>query len=73
MVTADEVRGLKGKRVTLRLSPKAGYGERVTGKVVGIIEAADGAVVAIEPQDMSLSRLSIHYQHIEAVEGAGTS
>jgi hypothetical protein len=36
----------------------------VTGRVVGMIEAADGLVVTVEPKDAAGKRLTVHYQHI---------
>ena len=64
MVNADEIRGLKGRRATLDLSPDAPGVPSVTGRVLGTIEAADGLVVTVEPDGVPGKRLTVHYQHI---------
>ncbi len=64
MPTADELRALKGKRVTLHLSPEAGGPGSLTGRILGLIEAADGLSVAVEPDDKPGTRLTVHYHHI---------
>jgi hypothetical protein len=42
----------------------------VTGRVVGMIEAADGLVVTVEPKDAAGKRLTVHYQHIASATPA---
>ena len=64
MPTAEELRGLRGSRVELTLTP-AGGGESLTGVVVGTLDAADGLVVILERDDRP-GRTSVNYQHISA-------
>ncbi len=68
MVTADEIRRLKGQRVTFRLAPEATGPPTLTGHIVGIIEAADGLVVTLEPDGPPPGRrITVHYHHILGV------
>jgi hypothetical protein len=67
MPTADQIRELTGRRVSLRLIPEAG-GETVQGRLAGTLEAADGLVVVIEPEGSSGRRFSCNYQHIATLE-----
>jgi len=60
----DEIRGLNGKNVTLRLLPGAMGAPVVTGRVLGMIEAADGLVLTVEPNGAPGKRLTVHHQHI---------
>jgi len=60
----DDIRGLKGKIVTLQLLPDAPGAPSVTGRVLGTIEAADGLVVTVEPSDAPGKRLTVHQHHI---------
>jgi hypothetical protein len=69
-MNVEEIRGLKGKIVTLQLLPGAPGAPAVTGRVVGMIEAADGLVVTVEPKDASGKRLTVHYQHIASATPA---
>jgi hypothetical protein len=64
MVSAEEIRGLKGRRVVLQLAAEAPGAPTLTGRVVGIIEAADGLVVTVEPDAAAGKRVTVHYQHI---------
>ncbi len=68
MVTADELRRLKGERVTLQLAPEAGGLPSVTGRIASTIEAADGLVVVVEREGPQPGkRLNVHYHHIRSV------
>jgi hypothetical protein len=67
MATADEVRALAGRQVSLRLAPEAG-GEVVEGRLVGTLDAADGLVVVVEPEGSPGRRFSCNYQHIAVLE-----
>jgi hypothetical protein len=60
----DDIRGLKGQIVTLQLLPNAPGAPAVTGRVLGTIEAADGLVVTVEPNDTPGKRLTVHEHHI---------
>ena len=60
----DDIRGLKGRVVTLQLLPDAPGAPVVTGRVLGTIEAADGLVVTVEPNGAPGKRLTVHEHHI---------
>jgi hypothetical protein len=70
MVTRDELQQLVGRRVTLTLATGAPGGPTVTGRVLGILDALDGAVVTVEPDATPGGRCTIHYHHITAVAPA---
>jgi hypothetical protein len=63
MVNAQDIRGLKGRRA-LHIAADAPGAPTVTGRVLGTIEAADGLVVTVEPDNAPGKRVTIHYQHI---------
>ncbi len=69
-MNVEEIRRLKGKIVTLQLLPDAPGAPVVTGRVLGVIEAADGLVVTVEPNDAPGKRLTVHHQHISAATPA---
>ena len=60
----DTIRRLKGKRATFQLLPDAAGAPSVTGRVLGMIEAADGLVVTIEPNGAPGKRITVHEHHI---------
>jgi hypothetical protein len=60
----DDIRGLKGRVVTLQLLPDAPGAPVVTGRILGTIEAADGLVVTVEPNGAPGKRLTVHHHHI---------
>jgi hypothetical protein len=60
----DDIRGLKGQIVTFQLQPSAPGAPSVTGRVLGTIEAADGLLVTVEPQEAPGKRLTVHQHHI---------
>jgi len=60
----DDIRGLKGRVVTFELLPDAPGAPSVTGRVLGMIEAADGLVVTVEPNGNPGKRLTVHHHHI---------
>lgn len=64
MVSAADIRGLTGQRVTLQLAAGAPGEPAVTGRVMGTIEAADGLLVSVEPDGAPGKRVTVHYQHI---------
>ncbi|MDR7481256.1 MAG: hypothetical protein QN183_00685 [Armatimonadota bacterium] len=66
MVTREELQRLVGRRATLALVPGAPGGPIVTGRVLGVLDALDGAVVTVEPEGTPGARQTIHYHHIAA-------
>jgi hypothetical protein len=62
MPTADELKGQRGREVTLRMSD----GTEVSGTVVGTLDAADGLVVVIDRSDQPGARFTCNYQEIES-------
>ena len=66
----EEIRRLKGKIVMFQLLPDAPGAPVVTGRVLGMIEAADGLVVTIEPNGAPGKRLTVHHQHIASATPA---
>jgi hypothetical protein len=69
-MNVEEIRGLKGKTMTFQLVPGAPGAPVATGRVLGMIEAADGLVVTIEPKGAPGKRLTIHHQHIASATPA---
>jgi len=68
MATADEIRRLVGKRAALQLAPEAAGVPTTTGRIVGVLEAADGLVVTVEPDGAPPgTRQTYHYHHIVAI------
>ncbi len=67
MLTAEEIRKLKGQWVRLQLAPDAPGGPVVTGRVMGIVEAADGFLLTVEPDGRLGRRLTVHHHHILAL------
>lgn len=65
MPSAEELRGLNGRRVTLALTAAGGDGT-ITGRIVGTLEAADGLVVVVVEDGLPGHR-SVHYQHVSEV------
>jgi hypothetical protein len=60
----DDIRALKGRIVTFQLNPDAPGAPSVTGRILGMIEAADGLVVTVEPTGTPGKRLTVHQHHI---------
>jgi hypothetical protein len=69
-MNVEQIRGLKGQTVTLRLLPDAPGAPVVTGRVLGMIEAADGLVLTVEPNAAPGKRVTVHHQHITSVTPA---
>jgi hypothetical protein len=42
----------------------------VTGRVLGMIEAADGLVLTVEPKGAPGKRVTVHHQHIASATRA---
>jgi hypothetical protein len=70
MTTNQELKQAVGRRVRLDLTPQAIGGPSRTGRIVGILEAADGMVVTLEPDDAPGSHLTYHAHYIRAVHPA---
>ena len=67
-MTPQEIRGFVGQQVELHLSPEAGPNPVVKGRIVGVLDAADGLVVTFEPEDAQPgARVTYHYHYIQAV------
>ena len=66
MPTADELRGLKGQRVSLRLAD----GSEVAGTLVGTLEAADGLVLVLDRADRPGTRFTCNYQEVAGYTSA---
>ncbi len=62
MPSADEFRGLRGREVTLQMDD----GSRVSGRVVGTLDAADGLVVVLERDEPPGARFSCNYQSVSS-------
>jgi hypothetical protein len=63
-MNVEQIRGLKGQTVTLQLLPDAPGAPVVTGRVLGMLEAADGLVLTVEPNGSPGKRVTVHHQHI---------
>jgi hypothetical protein len=69
----EEIRLHVGKRVTLKLKPEAPGAPTVTGYFVGTIEAADGLIVYLEPEDPQPEAvLGVHYHYIVSISPAAS-
>jgi hypothetical protein len=69
MVKLEALEQLIGMRVTLRLTAAAPGAPRITGRLMGVLRALDGAVVTIEP-DGAAAPQTCHAHYIEGVEPA---
>jgi hypothetical protein len=63
VTTPDSLKALIGKRVALDLSPAADSA-LVRGKLLGTIDAADGLVLIVEPDEAPGTRRSVHSHHV---------
>jgi uncharacterized protein Veg len=63
----QEIKENVGQRVTLDLAPQARKGPRRTGRVLGVLEAADGMVVTFAPEDEPDTEVTYHAHYILAV------
>jgi hypothetical protein len=64
MRTSDSLKTLVGKRVVLDLTPAADSAI-ARGKLLGTIDAADGLVLIVEPDEAPGTRRSIHSHHVK--------
>jgi hypothetical protein len=63
MTISDSLKTLVGKRVALDLTPAADSAH-VRGKLLGTIDAADGLVLIVEPDEAPGTRRSVHSHHV---------
>jgi tryptophan synthase beta subunit len=61
LITADQARAQRGRRVELILTD-AGGGSRLTGRISAYLESADGLVIYLT-DDAGASH-TVHYQHV---------
>jgi hypothetical protein len=72
MVKPEELEGLVGERVILRLASGAPGNPVVTGRIVGAARALDGLVVTIAPDGAEPNEnVTYHYHYVDSVEPAG--
>jgi len=64
MTTHDSLKALVGKRVVLDLTSAADTAT-ARGKLLGTIDAVDGLVLIIEPDEAPATRRSIHSHHLK--------
>jgi len=64
MPTPDSLKALVGRRVVLDLTSAADSAQE-RGKVLGTIDAADGLVLVVEPEEAPGERRSIHSHHVK--------
>lgn len=73
MVKAEELEGLVGQRVILRLTANAPGNPVVTGRIVGAVRALDGLVVTIAPDGAEPGEtVTYHYHYIASADPAGS-
>ena len=70
MATNQELKQAVGKRVRLDLTPQAIGGPTRTGRIVGVLEAADGMVVTLYPDDAPGRHATYHAHYIKAIHPA---
>ena len=63
----QEITQAVGKRVRLTLAPQAVGAPTRIGRVVGILDAADGMVVTFAPDDAPGTEVTYHAHYILAV------
>ena len=69
-MTDQELKQAIGKRVTLELAPQAAGGPIRIGRVIGILDAADGMVVTFAPDDAPGKHVTYHAHYILALRPA---
>jgi len=69
MPTKDSLKALVGQRVVLDLTAVADV-PQTRGKLLGTIDAADGLVLVVEPEDEPGRRRSIHSHHVKSARPA---
>ena len=70
MTINQELKQAVGKRVRLDLTPQAVGGPTRRGRIVGVLEAADGMVVTLEPDEAPGSQVTYHAHYIQTVHPA---
>ena len=69
MPTHDSLKALVGQRVVLDLTAAADA-PQTRGKLLGTIDAADGLVLVVEPEDAPGQRRSVHSHHVKSARPA---
>lgn len=69
-MTNQEIKQAVGKRVTLDLAPQAVGAPTRSGRIVGVLEAADGMVVTFAPDDAPGDQVTYHAHYIRAIHPA---
>ena len=70
-MTSNEIRKHVGQRVTLKLAPQAPGAPSLTGRIEGVLDAADGLVVTVAPDGAPPGTTrTIHYHYIETITPA---
>ena len=69
-MTNQEIKLAVGKRVKLDLTPQAPGGPTRTGRIVGTLDAADGLVVTLAPDEAPGSQVTYHAHYIRAIHPA---
>jgi hypothetical protein len=69
-MTNLELKQAIGTRVKLELSPQATGGPARIGRIIGILDAADGMVVTFAPDDAPGKRVTYHAHYILALHPA---
>jgi hypothetical protein len=65
MPTRESLKALVGHRVVLDLTPTADS-TLARGKLLGTIDALDGLVLVIEPDDKPGTKQSVHSHHVKS-------
>ncbi len=70
MATNQEIKQSVGKHVRLDLTPQATGGPTRIGRIIGILEAADGMVVTLEPDETPGRHVTYHAHYIKTIQPA---
>jgi len=68
--TNQAIKEAVGKRVQLDLVPQATGGPSRIGRIVGVLDAADGMVVTFAPENAPGTEVTYHAHYILAVRPA---
>ncbi|HSB81666.1 MAG TPA: hypothetical protein VLM91_23035 [Candidatus Methylomirabilis sp.] len=69
-MTDQKLKQAVGKRVKLELAPQAAGGPIRIGRVIGILDAADGMLVTFAPDDAPGKHVTYHAHYILALHPA---
>jgi hypothetical protein len=70
IMTNQELKQAVGTRVKLELSPQAAGGPTRIGRIIGILDAADGMVVTFAPDDAPGKHVTYHAHYILSLRPA---